>query len=394
MEGIDFHRDAVLSLPGWASWDFHPSPWNGGTLIAHCADDPDSPFLGLAAPGVSLCGESGFETARWRRAEWSTVREFLAHGEPQRFETVELECIRMDLPDDFDEWAARATAAHIDRLRSFDLHNSQESEAAHLADLLHVEMEDAYPGVLERLWTEYRVPRFEETEVQVSFARRSLERVSRHVSPIQALDLVGQAIGFGVLYGLYRLVREPWAPRGEQVGLEGVLQMPIGEFALWLYGMAHVALPAAFLGWVYFRRHDSFALARNAMVLAIVFTVGAYLLYSPGAVYAGGFSESVPANALPTMPALHLAVALGLAYFGIRLTRGLTAKALWAAYPLVVALVVLISGSRYPLPTIAFAVAMMAASVYLADRLVPRLWLPINVFGRRRRGPAGAREPR
>ncbi len=394
MEGIDLHRDAVSPLMGWASWDFYPSPWNGGTLIAHCADDPDAPFLGLAAPGVSLCGESGFETARWRRAEWSTVREFLEHGEPRRFETVELECVRTDLPDDFDEWAARATATHIDRLRSFDLHSSRESEAAHLADLLHVEMEDAYPGVLERLWTEYRVPQLGETEVRASLTHRSLERLSLRISPIQALDLAGQAIGFAVLYGLYRLVREPWAPRGEQVGLEGVLQMPVGEFALWLYGMAHVALPAAFLGWVYFRRHDSFAMARNAMVLAIVLTVSAYVLYSPGAVYAVGFAESVPDNALPTMPALHLAVALGLAYFGIRLTRSWTAKALWATYPLVVALVVLISGSRYPLPTIVFAATMMAASLYLADRLVPRLWLPIDLFGRWRQSPAQAREPR
>jgi hypothetical protein len=399
MEGIDFEReDAMPPLP-WASWDFYPSPWNGGILIAHCTDKPTAPFVGVAAPGVSLCGESGFETARWRRGEWPTVGDFLSHGEPRRLETVELSCIRADLPDDFDEWAARATVAHIDRLRSFVLHRPEESEAADLADALHVEMEDAYPGAMERLSMDFcGIPVLGEVEKGASLRMQLLERFPvLRIPTVKALDLTGQAVGFLILYGLYRLVRElvsePWAPEGKQIGLRTAFQVPVGEFALWLYGLGHVLLPVAFLGWVYFRRQASFAFARNAMVLAAVLSVAAYLLYSPGAVYAVGFAESVPANALPTMPALHLAVAFGLGYFGVRLSRSVAARAFWVAYAMVATWVVVISGSRYPVPTIAFAAMVATISLVLADRLVSRLWLPIDLFGRWRQDPANARQP-
>jgi hypothetical protein len=375
--------DPPPPMLAWSSWDFYPSPWNGGTLIAHCADNPRAPFTGFAAPGASLCGESGFDTARWRRAEWPSMENFLCHEHPLRMETVDLDSVRADVPDDFAPWVARSTAAHIERLRSFALHRPEEPEADVLADLLHLEMEEAFPGTLESLYADYTLPVTPMEQPRVQLRALLLERFPYlSMSRRKALDLLGQAVGFVLLYLAYRMVREPWAPEGTHVDVLRLYEVSIGEFTLWLYGLGHVLLPVLFLTWAYFRRPQSFPLVRNTMVLTIILPVAAYLAYAPGKVYANEIAASVPTNALPTMPALHLAMAISLAFFGIRLCRRNISALAWAAYPVLVALVLIISGSRYPIPTIAFATMTLVVAYFLAERMVPRLWLPLDLFGR------------
>jgi hypothetical protein len=374
VERIVSNDELLFPLMVRVGWDFFPSPWNGGTLLGRSVDNPESSFVGVAAPGVSLCGESGFDTAHWRRAEWSTAARFFEHAEPECFEVVDLASLRADLPDDFGEWTARATAAQIDRLRSFDLHRPAHLQAADLADLLQLEMEEAFPGELERLRGLSDVRERRRGATLAAWRDYLFERLpDLRMSQMQAFDLAGQVLGFAALYGLYRFVRPGWAPKGAHVGIFDLPAMSIAELSLFLYGLGHVLVPLAFLVWLYFRRHDSFAIIRDTLIVAGVLTVAAYLAYSPKAVYAVDSTSEVPTSALATMPALHLVIALVLGFFGLKLSKSLKACFFWLAYPAFVTLVLVVSQSRYPLLTIVFATATAAVAWLLSDRVVPRL---------------------
>jgi hypothetical protein len=370
----------------WASWDFLPSPWNAGTLLINCVDDSRAPFVGYAAPGVSLCGESGLETASWRCGGWTNSEAFLLHRDPDWVRTIELDTVRAEIPDDFDDWALDATAAHVERLRALAARRPQASAAADLADRLHAEMEMTVPGALERLNDEFS------EELLAWMPRRPLRTtrwarsLARSLDWRQAIDVGFQAAVLLVIYLLYRRVREPGVPEGMQVNFAEALQLPVGGFLAWIYGLGHVVLPIAFLAWVYFRRRPTFALLRNALVVAGGLVVAAYLLYSPGRVYAEGPAQSVPSNALATMPALHLVVALALAWFGVALSRSLLARACWVVYPLLVATVLVAGGSRYPEFTIGFAVMVLALSLIVVRYVAPRLGLGLGVSAHTRSG--------
>ena len=234
-----FEDDTIfIGDAGWASWALHPSPWAGGCLIVNCEDDPDTPVVAFAPPGVSLYGESGFETARWRRADWSTTAEFIDHLEPSRMITLELVSVYAEVPPDFSDWLARATAAHIERLRSFLADRPGQGEAAELADLLSEEMDQAFPGAFDSYCSESESFSREEPVAASQFSAGPERMSLRGMTRPQAWDLFGQVAAFGLLYVLYRLVREPSAPQGAKVGWNELLSLPVGEFALWLYGFA------------------------------------------------------------------------------------------------------------------------------------------------------------
>jgi hypothetical protein len=364
--------DVLAPGLGWASWDFQPSSWSAGALLVNCADDARAPLLAYAPPGVSLWGESGFATARWRSAWWPTTAAFLRRGEPERTQTLEFDRIFAEIPEDFSGWATAATAAHVERLRALAARPGSCAQAAELAGLLHAELEMGCPGALERA-AEESLAEFHALGAGRPWGRRRGRPHFRRPTRRQVLDVGLQAGALLLAYLLYLLVREPWAPRGTQVGLREALALPLGGFTVWLYGLGHVLLPIGFLAWVYFRRPASFAGVRNVMGLAVALAFGAYLVYSPRPVYAAGPAQSVPSAALATMPGLHLAVALALALFGVGLSRSPVARILWLAYPPLVAWVLISTGSRYPEFTIGLAVAILALSFLLARLLAPRL---------------------
>jgi PAP2 superfamily protein len=375
----DHFGDLLVADMSWASWDFLPSPWSAGTLLINSIDDSRAPFVGYAAPGVSLCGESGLDTASWRCGGWTNSEAFLLRRDPDWVRTVELDTVRAEIPDDFDDWALDATAAHVERLRALAGRRPQAAAAADLADRLHAEMEMTVPGALERLNDEFG------EELLAWIPRRPLRAkgwarsLARSLDWRQAVDVGFQAAVLLGIYLLYRRVREPGVAEGMQVNFAEALELPVGGFLAWVYGLGHVVLPIAFLAWVYFRRHHTFALLRNTLVVAGGLVVAAYLLYSPGRVYAEGPAQSLPSNALATMPALHLVAALALAWFGVALSRSLLARACWVLYPLLVATVLVAGGFRYPEFTIGFAVMVLSLSLVLVRYVAPRLGLGLGV---------------
>jgi PAP2 superfamily len=387
MEKETDHIEEVL-VPDmtWASWDFQPSLWSAGTLLVNGVDDVRAPFVGYAAPGVSLCGESGFETARWRRASWPSSEAFLLRHEPESLLTLELDCVCAEIPDDFADWATDATAAQVERLRAISAHSREPSPAADLADLLHAEMEMTFPGALERMNEEFAERLYTVSSERPSRFHAWLTSLARSFDRRQAFGVGMEAAGLLLAYSLYHLVREPEAPKGMQVGLTEALRLPAEDFFVWLYGLGHVLLPIAFLAWVYFRRPSAFAFVRNTLAVTASVVVVAYLLYSPKPVYAKGPAQSVPSDALATMPALHLGVALALACFGVVLSRSILARACWVLYPVLVAVVLTTSGSRYPGLTIGIAIATLALSLLLVRHVAPRLRLTFGLAVRPRAG--------
>lgn len=383
--GID-RGDALLAPDlAWASWDFQPSPWSPGALLVNCPDDPTAPLLAYAPPGVSLCGEDGFAAAGWRSAGWPQLGAFLRRGEPEWTRSVEFDCLFAEIPEDFVGWATAATAAHVERLWAIAGRPTCSERASELAGSLGAELEMTAPGALARIAEEsFERPR-------PLPRRRSARRpASRLLLPgihrAQALDVAVQGGAILLAYLLYLLVREPWAPRGAQVGVGEALALPLGGFGVWLYGLGHVMVPLAFLAWVYFRRPSSFARVRNTLGLAAALAVSVYLLYAPHPVYAAGPPRSVPSGAIATMPALHLVVALTVAVFGVRLSRSPLARLLWLVYPPLVAWILVSTGSRYPQYTIVLALALLAISL-LALRLfgsrLPAILLAAPRGGRR-----------
>ena|SRR5215207_3281997 len=379
---------------GWAGWDFYPSQWNPGTLLINWRDNQWSEIVAIAAPGVSLCGEIGLETACWRQAAWEDANAFFDRGEPTRFGSYSLDSIAKEIPADFSDWVADATAAHIERLRAFFADRPDDLEASELADRLELELESTLPGARERLQSEAETA-WGESSMAAPPLRAAFRR---RLGAARVVDALGQLMLLGVVYGFYRLVRESWAPEGVHVGFGDVLMLPLGQFFLWLYGFAHLLLPLAFLGWLYVNRRPTFAFARNTILLTALLSIGGYLAYAPQPVYGIRATGSIPAGALATMPALHLAVALALAYLGAVMTRGLVAKIAWCSYPPFVLLVFFESDVRHLELTVALSLTVVTSTVLLSRYLLPRIpaldlgpWRYAKEVRARRDGKSGRR---
>jgi hypothetical protein len=365
------HRLLVADFD-WAGWDFYPSQWNAGTLLINWEDHQLAGLVAIAAPGVSLCGEAGLKTAYWRKAVWKDANAFFGRAEPIGFARLDLESISAEIPPDFAGWAADATIAHIERLRAFLTDRPDELGTAEVADCLEWELETSLPGARERLQSEAETAWGESTFAR----RRSRLTFLRRLTVTQTLDALEQLTLLGLVYGFYRVVRESWAPEGVHVELSNVLMLPLGQFFLWLYGFAHLLLPIAFLGWLYLGRRRSFVFARNTLLLTALMSIAGYLTHAPQPIYGIHSTDSIPASALATMPALHLTVALSLAYLGFALTRGVVTRIAWAAYPLFVVLVLLQSDVRYPGATVAFSLAVVTVAVLVSRYLLPHVPVP------------------
>jgi membrane-associated phospholipid phosphatase len=145
----------------------------------------------------------------------------------------------------------------------------------------------------------------------------------------------------------------------------------------WWYQLAHLTVTLAVLGWCYLRRPDAYRGARNALVLTNVVGLVVFFVYPvmpprllPGAGYvdavaAAGFGAShtgpVPADQYAAMPSLHLAWAVWAASVGMLLLDRYRVGVLWLLYPVVTAIVVVVTANHYVLDVLAgVAVAVVA----------------------------------
>ena len=161
---------------------------------------------------------------------------------------------------------------------------------------------------------------------------------------------------------------------------------PLGLLASGWYQFAHLTATFGLLAWCYWRRPAFYRPARNALVIVNLVGIGVFfalpvmpprLLPSSGfigqsAVAGLGTTPAGPiaADQYAAMPSLHLAWATWVAVLGLTVMQGRVRRALLRTYPLVTAVVVVVTANHYLLD-VAAGVAVAYAAVLTAG-LLPR----------------------
>jgi membrane-associated phospholipid phosphatase len=161
------------------------------------------------------------------------------------------------------------------------------------------------------------------------------------------------------------------------------------------YFISQFTISTLFLLWVYSRRQEHFARARNALLAANYVSVIILFLYPlapPRDVPGAGFVDTLDANAVnlhsslitmlnnpnSAMPSLHASYAIVLGVTGFLLTRNPAIRMFWALYPLLVGYSVIATGNHYVLDVVAGAAALAATPVI--DRAAS--WFATQPIGR------------
>jgi membrane-associated phospholipid phosphatase len=165
------------------------------------------------------------------------------------------------------------------------------------------------------------------------------------------------------------------------------LLIDLTAFTYWLSQFAIVGMA---LLWTYFRRHESFARFRNALIVANLVGLALYALVPTApprmfpdagfrdtlAVHSTVNHESVAALANPyaAMPSLHAMDALIVGIVMAALVRSRWAKAAWLAWPPWVWFAVMSTGNHYWLDVVAgVAIAAVVGAVIYREQLRRRL---------------------
>jgi hypothetical protein len=351
---------------GHAAWDIQLSRWNFAPVIINYPLDDAREVVCFAPPGASLNGEADVDLAVWRRGTWAAEWEFTAGRPPISVEELGVSKVSDDLPQDFHRWSLRETAAHVERLRAFTQHRTQRDDLVVAADRLEDELLALEPDALERycLESSMEAARTDLLEHRPrsrvrAFDARPVRWTGRHGFVRQVALLLS-------LYVAYRLVRPDPQVQGDDFALSQLPFQSIPELLMWAYGVGHVALSFGVIGWVFFRRHMVFEFVRNAVLFAAGLTVIPYLISVSSAVYGRDVTEVVPAGALPTMPAMHLSVALVLGCSTALLSRTLQIRLLWVSYPLLALGIMIASGPSDLGFAIAWGVTAAAVAMALA----------------------------
>ncbi|HEX5763736.1 MAG TPA: phosphatase PAP2 family protein [Solirubrobacterales bacterium] len=167
------------------------------------------------------------------------------------------------------------------------------------------------------------------------------------------------------------------------------------DFANQVYMNSQFAVVLGFFVWLYFFRNESFYFVRNMFAAAMGLALIGYALYptAPPRMFPEyGFVDTINdyssvnhdsaltkllINPYAAVPSLHCAFALMIGLTGFQLVRNPALKALWAAWPLLVAWVVMVTGNHYWIDIVlGWAVALGAALVAreLLARARPEKW--------------------
>jgi membrane-associated phospholipid phosphatase len=161
------------------------------------------------------------------------------------------------------------------------------------------------------------------------------------------------------------------------------------DVANFMYMNSHFVLTTGFLVWLYLRRNDSFYFVRNMFMVAMLLALVGYALLptAPPRLFAEyGFVDTINdfssvnhdsalvkifVNPYAAIPSMHCAFALMLGVIGFALSRHNLSKAFWAAYPVLVTWVVVVTGNHFWIDAAAGAL-VAAASALVAQRLLAR----------------------
>ncbi len=157
----------------------------------------------------------------------------------------------------------------------------------------------------------------------------------------------------------------------------------IVEAASAMYVNSHFVVTTTFLIWLYIARNEAFYFVRNMFMVAMGLALLGYALFPtapPRFMPEWGFVDTVADvfgetaqrsasalyNPFAAIPSMHVAFALMIGVPGALLVRNRLLKAVWAVYPLLVTLVVLVTGNHFWLD------AALGALVAVASALVAR----------------------
>jgi membrane-associated phospholipid phosphatase len=230
------------------------------------------------------------------------------------------------------------------------------------------------------------------------------------------LDLLRQLLLFAGAYYVYRIVRGVVDGQAVQAFENGrtivSLERDLGlffepglqawaqgqEWIVWaanvMYVNSHFIVTTSFLAWLYLARNHAYYFVRNMFMVAMGLALALYVAYPtapPRFLTEWGFTDTVArfvgneaetsANVLynpyAAVPSMHVAFALMIALPAISLIRHRTLKLAWAAYPLIVTFVVVVTANHYWIDALLGAMVAGAAAwvaSYALGRARPQAW--------------------
>lgn len=161
------------------------------------------------------------------------------------------------------------------------------------------------------------------------------------------------------------------------------------DFANQVYMNSQFAVVLGFFLWVYFFRNEAFYFVRNMFIVAMGLALVGYTLYptAPPRLYPEyGFVDTINdfssvnhdsalaklfINPYAAVPSMHCAFAAMIGVSGARLARHRVTRAFWAAWPLLVAWVVVVTANHYWID-VGLGWMVAAVSALVASRLLAR----------------------
>jgi membrane-associated phospholipid phosphatase len=161
------------------------------------------------------------------------------------------------------------------------------------------------------------------------------------------------------------------------------------DFANQVYMNSQFAVVLGFFVWLYFFRNESFYFVRNMFAASMGLALVGYVLYptAPPRMFPEyGFVDTINdyssvnhdsalakllINPYAAVPSMHCAFALMIGATGFQLVRHKALKALWLAWPLLVAWVVVVTANHYWID-IALGWMVAVAAALIASQLLAR----------------------
>lgn len=175
------------------------------------------------------------------------------------------------------------------------------------------------------------------------------------------------------------------------------------DVANWVYANAQFTVNAAFLAFIYMYRNEIFYFVRNmffvAMGIALIVHLGVPVA-PPRMLPQYGFVDTIQrfahinqdsgavslfVNPYAAVPSMHMCFSILVGFTGVRLARGRWLRALFAAYPVLVFVVVVITANHFLFDVLAGAVTALAAALIaqlVMSRLRPGHWAWDTPLGR------------
>ena len=237
-----------------------------------------------------------------------------------------------------------------------------------------------------------------------------LRTIQSRLLPHGWLDVLRQFLLFGLAYVAYRVVRGVVETQGtaafqharEVIQIERTLHVfvepsvqawasgshTVMAIASWLYVNAQFTVTVGALIYIYVRQNRTFYHVRDTLLIAMAIALVGYAVFPtapPRFLPEWGFVDSVTemtgltshsstlfsnfVNPYAAVPSMHIAFALIIAWPLARMTRRPLVRALWWAYPLLIAFVIIATGNHFILDALLGALTAVLSG-YAARGLV------------------------